>query len=278
MGGLSQTDGKSCMTCLPDFLLYVVVAEGLEKAYSGGELPYHFADTPSALQPADSSNKKRHPPTLKPIDDDTVFDPIANVAVPEFGQAPGHGPAGSEGVAKDENVGQQAGDDQLSDTNEEENGQPAETDHLDDTTDYAEEEEEPQVAVLESPADSWNTKSAHISAMDPLPSSSVPSQSGDYSWSVDLLGRLNLNSASAGGASDRQSARQSDHQPTTPSSVAAVGSAPSTTLSEFSAVGRNSSGRNAHQGSSASKGHANSGDRSDKRTRRGNNSNNRYKA
>lgn len=62
--------------------------------------------------------------------------------------------------------------------------------------------------------------------------SASPQQTGDYSWSQDLVSRLNLHPEA--GAAASPSARGSP----APSSAPALGSAPSTTLSEFSAVGR----------------------------------------
>lgn len=262
-----------CVTsCFHDVDRHVAAAGGLDKANSGGELPYHFADTSSKLQPAaDSNHKHRHTPTLQPIDDDSVFDGIADVAI-SISERP-HQKAAEHA----------AGNPQL-DLEEEEELLPVDDDHLANTRNgmnghtHSVKHAGANVEQLsaESPASSWSPAQVEASAPDSLPSNSVPSQSEDYSWSADLLGRLNLNSASPGGASDGFSHRQSDQQPATPSSAGAIGSAPSTTLSEFSTNGRNTSSRNANRDESLRRGSANRGNRSEDRSRRGYNSN-RYK-
>lgn len=244
-------------------LLHIAAAPGLEKANSGGEMPYHFADTPNAQGSAAKGGiKQRQPHALASIDDDSVFDPISDLAAPA--QTP------QQGKDNDRADFQEAGN--VADDHQQEGEQTQEDQqHRDDEqnlSSYA--EDDSALSVPESPAGSWLPDQASSSL-----TGSIPNQSEDYSWSADLMGRLNLSTASP---SDRHSDRHSEQQLNTPSSAAAIGSAPSTTLSEFSVVGRNlgnqesadldSSRRDAASRDSASKGSANKGNRSDHRSRR----------
>ena len=223
-------------------------------------MPFHFADTPNALgSAAEAGIKQRQPHALASIDDDSVFDPMSDLAAPAQTTS-------QQGKDNDKVGIQEAGN--VADDHERGAEQAQEDQqHGDDELNLSSHaEDDSALSVPESPADSWLPDQASSSLTDP-----IPNQSEDCSWSADLMGRLNLNTASPSG-------RQSEQQPTTPSSAAAIGSAPSTTLSEFSAVGRklgnqesadlDSSRRDAASQDSASKGSANKGNRSDHRSRR----------
>ena len=243
--------------------------QSIEKAYSGGEVPYHFADTSSELQAAaKDTNKQSHTPSLASIDDESVFDPMTDLAVPDAAKTPQQAAgADQEDDQEDEPKDDLPADEDLQNEGDQADAPQAEEDEQ-ALRSYA--GDDSNLSVPESPADSWIPDS---SVTDALPSSSIPSQAGDYSWSADLMGRLNLGDASAGGASP--SDRQSDRQPTTPNTAAAVGSAPTSTLSEFSAVGREGTGNGMSNRDSANRGSANNRQRTQNRPRRDSYGNNR---
>ncbi len=76
---------------------------------------------------------------------------------------------------------------------------------------------ESALGIAESPAES--------SGMQDLPSASLSSHADSFSWSAALADKLSLDDSQKQGVPD------------TPDSMMAMGSAPSATLSEFSAVG-----------------------------------------
>lgn len=244
--------------------------QGMEKAYSGGEVPYHFADTSSELQnAAKDTSKQRHTPCLASIDDESVFDPMTDLAVHDAAKTPQQAAGANQEDDQDEPKDDLPADEDLQSEGDQADAPPAEEDEqAAGLNSYA--RDDSNLSVPESPADSWIPDS---SVTDALPSSSIPSQAGDYSWSADLMGRLNLGDASAGGASP--SDRHSDRQPTTPNTAAAVGSAPTSTLSEFSAVGREGTGNGVSNRNSANRGSANKRQRTQNRPRRDSYSNNR---
>ena len=77
---LAEYFGAKCSDCV----LCLGAALGLDKAPSGGEMPYLFNDP--ASEPTNSSSrsssKRLHLPSLPPIDDEGVFDPMTDFDAP----------------------------------------------------------------------------------------------------------------------------------------------------------------------------------------------------
>ena len=76
----STEDQETAGACF-DFVVCLGAAPGLDKAPSGGEMPYVF--TPPAGELTNSSSRTSSKPVsqlrLPPIDDDSVFDPMTDV-------------------------------------------------------------------------------------------------------------------------------------------------------------------------------------------------------
>ena len=143
--------------------------------------------------------------SLQPVDEESVFDAMSDITPSSLGH--------TNTAASQSDPPSQPQDDTGS-----LNGRPDCTPAIEDDEDELDSalDSESALGVPESPAES--------SFMQEASSASLPSTADSFSLTADLMGKLLLN-RDKGGCSA-----------TTADSAAAVGSAPSTTLSEFSAV------------------------------------------
>lgn len=175
-------------------------ALSMENAGSGGEIPYQFADTDGPE--VDAPDGLGSAQILQPLDEDSVFD------MSDITSSGGTGLA-SRVAAQSARSGQH----QTNDTPT--RFPPGGTEGDQDAGSTL--DSESALGIPESPAES--------SGMQDLPSASLSSHADSFSWSAALADKLSLDDS------------QKEGMPDTPDSMVAMGSAPSTTLSDFSAVG-----------------------------------------
>lgn len=139
-------------------------------------------------------------PSLQPVDEDTVFD-MADIASADTHQSTQAAAQSAQPAQHQDRSVQEIPDDT---TDDQDAGSTLES--------------ESAVGVPESPAES--------SGMQEAPGASLSSHADSFTWSADFMSRLSLEKGKGDG----------NGMPGTPDSMAAVGSAPSTTLSDFSAA------------------------------------------